>query len=85
MACIVAPKLPIPTLPFPFTATPPAIPTLAFNPKLCCNLISLSTPPLHIPLPPLTLNPAIVAGFRAGVATVLAYVNALQIPCPRDP
>jgi hypothetical protein len=83
MPCLPIASLPIPELPFPLTIGPPII-DIEFDPKLCCKLLPfpLVVPP--IPLPPGTLNPAIVAVIQAQLASMNTYFDALPFKCPRD-
>lgn len=83
MPCVELPKLPVPQLPSPFTIAI-ALPTASFDFSLCCKLLpfAIATPP--IPIPPIVLNPAVIAALNAGVATVIGYINSLAVPCPLE-
>ena len=83
MACIPLPKVPLPTLPLPLTIAP-KLPTLSFDPNLCCKLPipPIATPP--VPLPPLTVNPATVAIVTQNMAIVQKFINSLSLPCPKE-
>jgi hypothetical protein len=83
MACLAIPKPPVPTLPFPFTLTPPPVPAFKFNPKWCCKLPTFATPPVP-PIPGVALNPAVVAGLLAGLKAVGDYLDKIPLRCPRE-
>lgn len=91
MACIDLAVPPLPPLPLPFSIPP--LPTIPFpsQPQLCCQLpdivamIAAQLPP--IPLPPGTINPAVVAtvvaAMQNALATVQTYIDGLIPPCPK--
>jgi hypothetical protein len=42
----------------------------------------LATP--AIPLPPLLVNPALIAIVNQTMSKVTAFINSLSIPCPKE-
>jgi hypothetical protein len=86
MSCTIGEAPPVPTLPLPFTVTPPALPPLPGIPTLCCQLVAI--PPIP-PLPP--FPPGVSAAFNAIItemmSSLLPYFDALTItlPCPKAP
>lgn len=83
MACLPLETPPFPELPFPLTLGA-AIPSFDFDPALCCKLLPfpVSVPP--VPLPPGTINPAIMAIIQANLQSMGAYFDALPFKCPRE-
>jgi len=83
MACVPLPKVEAPKLPAPLTITP-SVPEFSFDPALCCKVLPfpLATPP--VPLPPGTLNPAVVAIVTNAMSQVTKFLNSLSIPCPKE-
>lgn len=87
MACIPLPKLDLPTLPAPLSLTPPAPPTVSIDANLpfCCKVASLAGSfSIPIPIPPLVLNPAVIAIINAALGAVDAYLDALPLSCPKE-
>ena len=84
MACLKAPVPTAPTLPdgFGFGAVTPSV---TLNPALCCKI-----PPFPYPIPPIPLGvgvqvpPPIIVAVAKAKATLLAYIDKLQISCPRE-
>jgi hypothetical protein len=78
--CLKIPIPPIPTLPPGLTLGVP-IPVVSFDPALCCKILPfpLVTPP--IPLPPLVLNPAVIAIINEKLTALNAYFDQLTIDC----
>lgn len=85
MPCIPSPKLPIPSLPagISISVPLPPLPSISLD-GACCILPTLQTPKIPIPLPPLVVNPALVATLRAGLAAIEAYEAAIPLDCPRS-
>lgn len=83
MACVPLPKVAAPTLPAPLSIAP-SVPTLSFDPDLCCKVLPfpLATPP--VPLPAGTINPAVIAIVTNAMAQIQTYLNSLSIPCPKE-
>lgn len=84
MACLSAPTLPIPELPFPFSATPPSFPLPGFDASLCCKTLNLPPWAVQAPLPPLFLNPAFAVAAKAAMQTFDTWQRSLTIPCPLE-
>lgn len=82
--CLKAPIPTIPTLPdgFGFGAVTPAV---KLDLTLCCKI-----PPFPYAIPPIPLGvgvqipPPILVAIAKAKATLLAYVDKLQINCPRE-
>lgn len=83
MPCVAVPKLSLPTLPGPLTLTPPAAPSVSFNPQWCCKLPSYATPPIP-PIPGVILNPAVVMVLRSAIGAITGYLDAIPLKCPRE-
>jgi len=84
MACIKGPTLPAPTLPAPFTVDPPDLAaSLSFDPKLCCKLPPIPPQSVNLPIPGIILDP-IAAALKDAVAQVNAYLDQIQLKCPRE-
>jgi len=88
MPCISPPIPPTPTLPFPYTIPlPPVPPFPPAIPELCCQLPDLPIPPIIIPFPPNTLNPAAVIAIAAALdaqrAAFIAFIDSLPTLCPK--
>jgi hypothetical protein len=83
MACVPIPPLPLIELP-PGITLGASVPTLSFDETLCCKIASFSfaTPP--IPLPPLVLQPAIIATINTALAALAAYHASLPFDCPLE-
>lgn len=83
MACVPLPKVEVPKLPAPLTIEP-TVPEFSFAPALCCKVLPfpLATPP--IPLPPGTINPAVIAIVNNATAQITKFLNSLTIPCPKE-
>jgi hypothetical protein len=84
MPCTPLPTLALPTLPAPLTLTPPAPPSIDFDPSLCCKLLPfpVTTPP--VPLPVGVLNPAVVAVLTQQMAAAQSFLDSLSFSCPRE-
>jgi len=76
---------PVPPLPFPLTIAP-TFPVVSFDAALCCKILPfpLVTPPF--PLPPGTLNPAVVQAIVLSLTNAMQaiqnYIDALPLDCP---
>lgn len=88
MACLALDPPPIPTLPAPLTLGL-GFPIPDFNPKLCCKLLPpevraaiKAAQDAIPPLPPLVLNPALVAVINGYISQINAYKLALPFECP---
>lgn len=85
MPCVPLPRLPLPTLPEGISISVPLPPFPAISiDSPCCLLPPLQTPKIPIPLPPLVVNPALVATIRAGLAAIEAYEAMIPLDCPRS-
>lgn len=84
MACIPLPAVTPPVLPAPFSIAPPAPPAISVALTACCKLSVIPPLTIPIPIPPLVLNPAVIATINAALQTVDAYLDALALPCPRE-
>ncbi len=83
MACVPLPAPPaLPSL-GPLSLTP-TLPSLGFDPTLCCKLLPfpVATPP--IPFPAGVYNPAVAVALAAALDTVRAYLDALPTGCPKE-
>jgi hypothetical protein len=84
MPCLKAPTISLPALPSGF-GFGLELPGASFDPKLCCKLLPfpIVTPPLPltvgVPIPP-----AVVAAIATARATLLAYIDQLQVDCPME-
>lgn len=83
MPCLKAPSVSVPDI-FPLSFSPPSIPLPPFNADLCCKIVAFAIPPIPLPLPPKTVNPAFMKGLRAFGKTVLAALDKLQVKCPKE-
>jgi hypothetical protein len=81
MTCIALPPITIPTLPtgFSFAVTLPPLPSL----ELCCRIVIIPPIPLP-PIPAATLNSAFLAAINAATAIAQAYLDSIEVPCPRQ-
>jgi hypothetical protein len=84
MACIPIPTVAPPTLGLGLSLLPPALPSINFGADLCCKLLQFSIVPPPIPLPPLVLNPAVLAALGPVFAAINAYLDALPLDCPLE-
>lgn len=88
MACIPNPVPEIPELPAGLTiqAPFPSVPALAPGAvPICCNLpVFPVSIPVPTPLPPIAVNPAIMATIEAGIAAARAWRRSLPLDCPRS-
>lgn len=82
--CIQAPTVPSPSLGGGLSIAPPTLPTFSGNVGLCCKTVPYSTPPLPLPFPPGTFNPAFALALNTALATVQAYLDELTPNCPRE-
>lgn len=83
--CVPVPIPAPPTLPLPFNITPAALPTPpALGANLCCVPINLGVTLPPLPLPPLVVNPGVVAALRQGIAAIQSFISSLPIDCPRN-
>lgn len=76
-----------PSLPSPFSVTPPALPPTITGAGVCCTKPPFSLPPS--PLPPFgpgILSPSIIAAINQAESIVRAYGDQLlaSIPCPGE-
>lgn len=76
-----------PSLPSPFSVTPPSLPPAPSTPGVCCLKSPFSSPPL--PLPPLApglLTPAILSAMNQAESIVETFLDqfAGAIPCPGE-
>jgi len=86
MACLPLPDVDLPTLPSPLTITPPS-PSLGadVSAELCCKLVSFDLSVfIVIPIPPLTINPAVIALINEALDKIDAFLDALPLDCPRE-
>lgn len=83
MACVELPKIDLPKLPSPLSIAPPQLPSLSADATICCKLVSFSIAP-KVPLPPIAINPAVVAAVNTAMDAVEAYLSAIPISCPRE-
>lgn len=83
MACTPLPQVSAPELPAPLSIDPPSV-SVEFDAAMCCKIIpfAAATPP--IPLPPLTLNPAVNAIITENIALVQAFLDSLPLECPKE-
>jgi hypothetical protein len=85
LPCVSIPRPPLPQLPagINLSASIPKPPQLTV-PNACCLLpvLPITTPP--IPLPPLLVNPAFIAGARAALKAAQDYFDGLPLVCPRS-
>ena len=85
MSCVeVGLGITLPTLPNGLTLTPPSF-SVSFSADLCCK-IAIQIP-IHIPIPPLTLNPTILATINTYIGAAQDYLDsfeALHLDCPLD-
>ena len=83
MSCLgITPPAP-PTLPGGLTLGA-AVPSISFDPTLCCKILPfpVNTPPL--PLPPLVFNPAVIAAINLAMSQLVTYFDALSVSCPLE-
>ena len=83
MACVPLPKVEVPKLPAPLSIAP-SVPTLSFDAALCCKVLPFPLATPAIPLPPLLVNPALIAIVNQTMSKVTAFINSLSIPCPKE-
>jgi hypothetical protein len=50
----------------------------------CCKLPVIPPITIPIPIPPLVLNPVVIATINAALQTIDAYLDLLALPCPRE-
>ena len=83
MACTPLPKVPLPTLPGGLSLTPPQ-PSASFNADLCCKMLPVPLATPAAPLPPLTINPGVIAIVNQVMSQITTFLNSLTIPCPKE-
>lgn len=84
MPCIPGPKVDLPTLPAPLTLGLPEANLGPVTINICCVLPPFTTPPLVVPIPPVILNPGIIATFNGKVQMIQAFLDKFQHDCPRE-
>lgn len=84
MACIELPDVSAPVLPPPLTITPPSLTTPGLDINLCCKMPPISIPSVPLAIPPIILNPAVIATLNAYIASAVDYINSLSLPCPLE-
>lgn len=82
MGCINAPTLPEPTLGGGLSIDV-VVPPQSFDANLCCKIVHLGTPPVHIPLG-IPIPPGISAVIVAQIKLVQAFIDGLSPKCPRE-
>lgn len=87
MSCVSLPTVALPTLPSPFTISPPALPAVDLSIDFCCKVQLISYTPF-IPLGAVVLAvpgaAAIVATINESLAVIDAYIDALPLSCPKQ-
>lgn len=86
MPCTPGIAVTAPDLPSPLSLTPPD-PSVSFDASLCCKLpivplgASLSD---FVTIPPIILNPAVIAILNALIDKAIVFVNLKPIDCPLE-
>lgn len=83
MPCIAAPKVPVPTL-AGLSLAPPALPSVSFDPNLCCKQLPFSIPTPPLPLGAGMITPATIAIVTQAMAKIQTFLASLSIPCPKE-
>ncbi len=83
MACVPTPHPQIPTPPAGFSFEPPGLPQFSGDIDLCCKTVHYSFA-FPVSLGPGVINSTLLLAIIGVINTANAFIDSLEIPCPRD-